>query len=66
VGTQNYAIDITAHATILPSEPPDPVQQLRLETRYLRLGAPVALGDRLTVGESAGWEVGTAAKCSSW
>jgi hypothetical protein len=52
VGTQNFAIDITAQATILPCEPPGPVQQLRVETRYLRLGAPVTLGDRIN-----GWRV---------
>ena len=52
VGTQNFAIDITAQATILPSAPAGPVQQLRVETRYLRLSAPVALGDRID-----GWRV---------
>jgi hypothetical protein len=52
VGTQNYAINITAQATILPSEPARPVQQLRMETRYLRLSAPVAFGDRID-----GWRV---------
>jgi hypothetical protein len=52
VGTQNYAIDITAQATILPSAPAGPVQQLRVETRYLHLSAPVALGDRID-----GWRV---------
>ena len=52
VGTQNYAIDITAQASILPSEPPRPAQQLRVETRYLRLGKPVALGARID-----GWRV---------
>ena len=50
--TQNFAIDITAQATILPSAPAGPVQQLRVETRYLRLSAPVALGDRID-----GWRV---------
>jgi hypothetical protein len=61
VGTQNFAIDITAQATILPSEPAGPVQQLRLETRYLRLGAPVALGDRIDgwrVCRLGGWDRG--------
>jgi hypothetical protein len=32
VGTQNFAIDITTQATILPSAPAGPVQQLRVET----------------------------------
>ena len=66
VGTQRFAIDITAQATILPSEPPRPVQHLRVETRYLSLGNPSPWATALTVGESAGWEVGTAAKCFSW
>jgi len=52
VGTQNFAIDITAQATILPSQPAGPVQQLQVETRYLRLSAPVALGARID-----GWRV---------
>jgi hypothetical protein len=52
VGTQSYAIDITAQATMLPSEPARPVQHLRVETRYLRLSRPVALSDRID-----GWRV---------
>jgi hypothetical protein len=52
VGTQSFAIDITAQATVLLSEPAGPVRQLRLETRYLRLSGPVALGDRID-----GWRV---------
>lgn len=52
VGTQNFAIDITTQATLLSSELARPVQQLQLETRYLRLAEPVALGDRID-----GWRV---------
>src|ERR1700722_15257764 len=52
VGTQNFAVDITAQATLLPSDSARPVQQLRVETRYLRLRGHVALGDRLD-----GWRV---------
>jgi hypothetical protein len=52
VGTQTLLSISTAQATILPSEPAGPVQQLRVETRYLRLSAPVAVGDRID-----GWRV---------
>jgi hypothetical protein len=45
-------VALVLEATILPSEPAGPDRQLRVETRYLRLGAPVALGDRID-----GWRV---------
>jgi len=57
VGAHRYAMDITCQATVLPSEPtlaatPDGVEQLQVQTRFLRLYKPAVLGDRID-----GWRV---------
>jgi hypothetical protein len=57
VGTQRYAMDITCKATALPPEPVPPatpgrLEELQVQTRFLRLGKPAVLGDRLD-----GWRV---------
>ena len=51
------AIDLTCEASVLPPEPApaatrDRVEELQVQTRFLRLGRPVRLGDRLD-----GWRV---------
>src|ERR1700730_7096747 len=58
VGTQRYAIDIACAATALPAEG-DPTAELKrrpnvleVETKFLRLRQPAALGDRID-----GWRV---------
>ena len=61
VGRQKYAIDITAEVSSLPANPISPVQNLRIETRFLRLRQPAALGDRIEGGRVSwlgGWDKG--------
>jgi hypothetical protein len=61
VGRQKYAIDITAEVSSLPANPISPVQNLRIETRFLRLRQPAALGDRIEgwrVSWLGGWDKG--------
>jgi hypothetical protein len=57
VGAQRYAMDITCEATALPPEPapaatPGRVEELQVQTRFLRLRKPAVLGDRID-----GWRV---------
>jgi hypothetical protein len=56
VGTQRYAIDITCEATALPETAPAPpsgrVEELQVQTRFLRLSNPAVLGERID-----GWRV---------
>ena len=57
VGAQHYAMDITCEATALPTEPapaatPGRLEELQVQTRFLRLREPAALGDRIH-----GWRV---------
>ena len=50
VGKQRYELDITCQASVLPPEP-KPTSRL-IETKFLRLGKPAALGDQID-----GWRV---------
>jgi hypothetical protein len=57
LGTQRYAMDITCKATALPPEPDPPttpkrLEELQVQTRFLRLCYPVGLGVRID-----GWRV---------
>ena len=57
VGAQRYAMDITCEAAALPSEPasaatPGRLEELQVQTRFLRLRKPAVLGDRID-----GWRV---------
>ena len=57
VGAQRYAMDITCEATALPPEPapaatPGRLEELQVQTRFLRLRKPAVLGDRID-----GWRV---------
>jgi hypothetical protein len=61
VGRQDYAIDVTAQASPLPAERTSPVQKLQIETRFLHLRQPAALGDRIEGGRVCwlgGWDKG--------
>jgi hypothetical protein len=66
VGTQNFAIDITAQATILPSEPRVQFSSCEWRRAISVWVRPWPWVTALTVGESAGWVAGIAAKWSSW
>jgi hypothetical protein len=50
LGKQRYALDITCQASVLPPEP-EPASRL-IETKFLRLRKPVALGECID-----GWRV---------
>ena len=50
LGKRRYSLDITCQASILPPEP-EPASGL-IETRFIRLRQPVALGERID-----GWRV---------
>jgi len=50
VGKQRYSLDITCQASVLPPEP-EPASRL-IETKFLRLRKPVALGECID-----GWRV---------
>jgi hypothetical protein len=56
VGAQRYTIDITCEATALPATAPAArsggLEELQVQTRFLRLRQPAVLGDRI-----AGWRV---------
>jgi hypothetical protein len=57
VGARRYAMEIPCESTVLPSEPapaamPDRVEQPQVQTRFLRLREPAAVGDRID-----GWRV---------
>jgi hypothetical protein len=57
VGAQRYAMDITCKATALPPEPAPAassgrVEQLQVQTRFLRLRGPAGVGDDID-----GWRV---------
>ena len=56
VGAQRYAMDITREAKALPPEPapatPGRLEELPVQTRFLRLRKPPVLGDRID-----GWRV---------
>ena len=57
VGAQRYAIDLTCEASVLPPAPapaakPGRVEELQVQTRFLRLYEPAVLGDRID-----GWRV---------
>ena len=57
VGARRYAMEIRCEATVLPAEPapaaiPDRVEQLQVQTRFLRLREPAVVGDRID-----GWRV---------
>ncbi len=52
VARQSYAIDLTCQATPLSSEPTSPVQNVQVQTRFLRLRQPATVGDRID-----GWRV---------
>ena len=57
VGAQRYAMDITCEATALPPEPAPAatsgrLEELQVQTRFLRLRKPAVLGDRIN-----GWRV---------
>ena len=57
VGALRYAMVITCEARALPPEPalaatPGRVEELQVQTRFLRLGKPAVLGDRID-----GWRV---------
>jgi hypothetical protein len=51
-GARRYALDVSVRATELPTPEPAKVRTLRVETRYLRLTKPPALGDYID-----GWRV---------
>jgi hypothetical protein len=57
VGAQRYAMGITCQASVLRPEPapaatPGRVEQLQVQTRFLRLYQPAVVGDRID-----GWRV---------
>ena len=57
VGAQHYAMDITCEATVLQPAPapavrPGRLEELQVQTRFLRLREPAVLGDRIE-----GWRV---------
>ena len=57
VGTQRYAMEITCKATVLPPEPapaapPNRLEQLQVQTRFLSLREQVVVGDHID-----GWRV---------
>src|SRR4051794_26852451 len=57
VGRQRFAMAVTCHITPLPSEAVTApklgcVEELQVETKFLRLYKPVAIGDRID-----GWRV---------
>ena len=57
VGAQRYAMNVPCKATALPPEPappttPNRLEELQVQTRFLRLRHPVGLGDRID-----GWRV---------
>ena len=52
VGTQNYAIDVTCQAIPVGSGEAAPAPKFQLETGFLRLAQPAAVGDRID-----GWRV---------
>ena len=57
VGAQRYDMEITCKATVLPSAPapaapPNRLEQLQVQTRFLSLREQVVVGDRID-----GWRV---------
>jgi hypothetical protein len=57
LGAQRYAIDIACETSVLPAEAapaakPAGVEELQVQTRFLRLYKPVQLGDHID-----GWRV---------
>jgi len=57
VGAQRYALNISCEAVIVPPEPappakPNRLEKLQVQTRFLRLCRPAAVGDRID-----GWRV---------
>lgn len=57
VGAQRYSMNVPCKATALPPEPappttPNRLEELQVQTRFLRLRHPVGLGDRID-----GWRV---------
>src|SRR5215472_10733551 len=61
-GSPRYALDICLRATELPTRGPAKVHMLNVETCYLRLTKPAALGDYIEgwrVCWLGGWDKGT-------
>ena len=57
VGAQRYSLNVPCNATALPPEPAPPttphqMQEMQVQTRFLRLCHPAGLGDRID-----GWRV---------
>jgi hypothetical protein len=57
VGAQRYALNIPCEATVIPPKPapattPNRLEELQIQTRFLRLRDPARLGDRID-----GWRV---------